>query len=107
MDKDLDTGLRTNQRLQETLVPLRHLLPKLLRHKDRKECTKPLTVHSESAPGHYYSEALYDRTADFDNISFLESQSDNHLRQAGLEKDLPDDLHASFKPPHGCACQRS
>ncbi|CAK9095026.1 unnamed protein product [Durusdinium trenchii] len=56
---------------------------------------------------HYYSEALYDRTADFDNISFLESQSDNHLRQAGLEKDLPDDLHASFKPPHGCACQRS
>lgn len=31
--------------------------------------------------GHYYSEALYDRTADFDNISFLEAQPDDRLRQ--------------------------
>ena len=32
-------------------------------------------------PGHYYSEALYDRTADFDNISFLESQSDEQIKE--------------------------
>ncbi|CAK9006470.1 unnamed protein product [Durusdinium trenchii] len=38
---------------------------------------------------HYYSEALYDRTADFDNISFLESQSDNHLRQELEDRNLP------------------
>lgn len=31
--------------------------------------------------GHYYSEALYDRTADFDNISFLEAQPDEALRK--------------------------
>jgi len=38
---------------------------------------------------HYYSEALYDRTADFDNISFLERQSDEQLRQELRDRNLP------------------
>ncbi|CAJ1337196.1 unnamed protein product [Effrenium voratum] len=38
---------------------------------------------------HYYSEALYDRTADFDNITFLERQSDDCLRQELQERNLP------------------
>jgi len=39
---------------------------------------------------HYYSEALYDRTADFDNISFLERQSDDRLRQELRERNLQE-----------------
>ncbi|CAE7881115.1 p2xA [Symbiodinium microadriaticum] len=38
---------------------------------------------------HYYSEALYDRTADFDNISFLEQKSDEELRQELRDRNLP------------------
>lgn len=40
---------------------------------------------------HYYSAALYDRTADFDNISFLESQSDERLRQDAAAPGLGSD----------------
>ena len=38
---------------------------------------------------HYYSEALYDRTADFDNISFLEAQSEDQLKQELRDRNLP------------------
>lgn len=38
---------------------------------------------------HYYSEALYDRTADFDNISFLEAQPDEALRKELRDRNLP------------------
>ena len=46
---------------------------------DANFCVQPLVA------GHYYSEALYDRTADFDNISFLEAQPDEALQKETAE----------------------